>query len=401
MYYRVLAWLCVAAVQAGVARADTSSDTLARIRTAMAITLSRQPNYTCIQQVERSQRLLPRRRFQLHDVLRLEVALVDGREMFAWPGAGKFEDTDLTHMVTSGAIGTGNFANHARAVFQTSAPMFRYAGVAQMRGHSADRFDYTVPLIASGYRIKAGGQEATVGYHGSLWADASTHQLIRLEVNADAIPVDLGIASARTVMDYSMVRIGASDFLLPLESELFMVDLSGNESHNRTQFRSCRQYTGESVLIFDEAPSAPGEPQPEALLRSVPIPHGQVLDVQLVTDVDSESSAIGDAVKAKLDRTLKIKGVVLQPKGAILQGRISKLERNGDTISLDLQFSSIESADGRSEVEATIEDVRGVLANTGLRTPEIAHTFDQRAGIRMRAERIHLRPGSLLRLRVH
>ena len=64
------------------------------------------------------------------DLLRVEVALVDGKEMFAWPGARKFEQTDLTEMVTAGAIGTGDFALHARAVFQTRAPRFKYAGAS-------------------------------------------------------------------------------------------------------------------------------------------------------------------------------------------------------------------------------------------------------------------------------
>jgi hypothetical protein len=98
--------------------------TLSKIKRRMVETLARQPNYTCIQQVERSHRRLPRGKYELLDLVRIEVALVEGKEMFAWPGSRKFEDMDLGTMVTGGAIGTGNFATHARAVFQTSFRVF-------------------------------------------------------------------------------------------------------------------------------------------------------------------------------------------------------------------------------------------------------------------------------------
>src|ERR1039457_3931616 len=177
MYWSCLpAWLCALAMgSAQTVELSPDVAALARIRTTMAMHLARQPNYTCVQQVERSHRRLPRRRYELQDVLRLEVALVDGQEMFAWPGARKFEQTDLTEMVTAGAIGTGDFALHAKAVFQDPAPRFKWIGEAQLRGHRAEQFDFVVPLLESGYHLKNSGREAVVGFHGSFWADADTH----------------------------------------------------------------------------------------------------------------------------------------------------------------------------------------------------------------------------------
>src|SRR5579884_1905575 len=114
------AWLCALGI-CGAQSPDVVTPEvllLARIRTQMSRTLERQPNYTCVQEIERSHRIPPKHKFQLVDMLRLEVALVDGREMFAWPGAQKFEETELQKMVPQGAaIGNGNFALHARNVF--------------------------------------------------------------------------------------------------------------------------------------------------------------------------------------------------------------------------------------------------------------------------------------------
>jgi hypothetical protein len=376
--------------------------TLARIRVAMAETLARQPDYTCVQQIERSRRMLPRRRFELHDLLRIEVALVEGKEFFAWPGARKFEETDLTEMVTGGAIGTGDFALHARSVFETSAPVFKYAGTATLRGHQARQFDFVVPLAASGYHLKSGGLEAIVGYHGSLWADARDDQLLRLEVQADDIPRSLGIGSVRDIMDYGRVRIGASDFLLPLGSDLEMTDLAGNQSRNRTQFKSCRQYLGESVLTFAGAPmettaEPPSSPREKT---NIEVPGGMALDIRLTTDIDSASSAVGDPVTATLDYPLKQKHQVLFQKGAHLFGRILRFERHPDYATIDLEFFDIESGTSRSTVLARVEEV-----SLPLPYQPPASLFAQAApplpggGVRIRGSRIHLSNGIRLRLR--
>src|ERR1700758_3904276 len=101
---------------------------LARIKVHMMETLTRQPNYTCLETVERWQRSGLARQFSFIDRLRLEVAFVDGKEMFAWPGSQQFEDHDLRDWVPSGTFGTGEFAAHSRVVFGTNAATFEARG---------------------------------------------------------------------------------------------------------------------------------------------------------------------------------------------------------------------------------------------------------------------------------
>ena len=54
---------------------------LARIKAKAAENLQRLPNYTCTQTIERSHRNARARKFELLDTLRLEVALVEGKEL--------------------------------------------------------------------------------------------------------------------------------------------------------------------------------------------------------------------------------------------------------------------------------------------------------------------------------
>ncbi len=65
---------------------------LSQIKAKMADNLSRLPNYTCLQTIERSHRDARKKRFERQDLVRLEVALVGGRELFAWPGAPMLHD---------------------------------------------------------------------------------------------------------------------------------------------------------------------------------------------------------------------------------------------------------------------------------------------------------------------
>lgn len=327
---------------------------LTEIRQHMLRNLHRQPNYTCVETVERSHRASASRKFQLQDTLRLEVALVEGKEMFGWPGAKKFEDAELRDIVPSGAIGNGNFALHARAVFESNAATFQYRGETSLDGRPSVRYDFHVPLMLSGYNIRVGANESIVAYHGSFFADPKSRDVQRIEVIADDIPVVLGLAYASDRMEYARILIGDSEFLLPSASELTMIDLTGRESHNHVRFASCKQFSGESVLTFDEAPTEAPAP---ARVEEIEMPQDLVLVLRLIDQVDSDSSAVGDLLHAQLDRDVKFKGRVLMPKGAVAAGRITRLEKHEDYSLLGVEFLELEAAGLRAHFRAKLENV--------------------------------------------
>lgn len=81
---------------------------LERIRTRMASNLARTPNYTCVETIERAVRQNAKQEFRTMDRLRLEVALVEGKEMYSWPGAGRFEERTPGEIVPGGTTTTGD-----------------------------------------------------------------------------------------------------------------------------------------------------------------------------------------------------------------------------------------------------------------------------------------------------
>ena len=106
-----LAGLLLCLSTASDAQEEVAPERIERIKAKMADNLRRLPNYTCTETIERFMRGPRSRIFAPLDTLRLEVALVDGNELFARAGAGKVEEKDIWEIVGDGAaIGNGDFA---------------------------------------------------------------------------------------------------------------------------------------------------------------------------------------------------------------------------------------------------------------------------------------------------
>lgn len=331
---------------------------LSRIKEKMAQNLARLPNYTCLETIERSETAGPSRPLKRMDVLRLEVAQVGKEELFSWPGSSSFEEKDLGRLVGVGIVATGDFALHVRSIFQGLAPTFRYLGEEDLNGRRTLRYDYRISQLLSGYTIRSMGGQAVVPYHGSFWVDAASLELVRLDVHLDEIPPELGIASAGTSIYYAKTRIGDSDFLLPQSAELVLTRRSGASSRNRVEFTHCRQFRSESVVSFalEEVDPASAKPTGPTEVR---LPAGLSFTVELQTVVDSEKSSVGDLIQAKVSEEVKQEQKVLAPRGALLTGRLRRLERVSRLpgyFVVGLEFSQLEFGNTRGRFFARLEE---------------------------------------------
>lgn len=319
---------------------------LARIKVRAAENLQSLPNYTCLETIERSHRRAAGRRFELNDVIRLEVGYVDRKEVFAWPGSGKFEDTDITDMVSGGTIGNGSFALHVSGIFLSDAASFIQVGEREREGRKLLQYDYRVPMFRSGFRMRVKPTEGIVGYHGSFWVDPQSLDLVHLQILAEEIPPQLPVKSAAHTLRYQRMQLGERDFLLPLEGEMILTDLRGNESRNRLSFTKCRQFAGESVVRFDDPPeaaeAAPAPKPPEQFY----LPADLDVDFALETPVEAGRTAVGDPIVAKVLRDVKRKGTVYVPKGASVIGRLAHMSpvksARGDGWLIGLDFRRVE-----------------------------------------------------------
>lgn len=357
--------LCGAVPTIGAGAQASGGTELSQIKQRVSENLSRLPNYTCRQTIERSVQKAESRRYVPMDRLRLEVAYVGGKELFAWPGASRFEEKRIEQLVGGGAIGNGQFGGHVEAIFRGPGATFKRDGDTSLNGRKAIRYEYSVPREKSEFVVSTEFGGAVVGYHGSFWVEAGTLDLLRLDVQTDQIPPHVQLTSDTNVMEYARLPIGESDFLLPKFSELRMTQPDGAVSRNRVSFDGCRQYMGESVIRFDEDTSGTAA----AAVKSIPVSLAGGLEVEaaLRTKIDMETGAVGDPVSVELLSPIRGRdGGVLAPKGALLTGRISRLGRRfavfGDFYVVGILLTGISSGNRKGEFAADLQEV-GIATN--------------------------------------
>jgi hypothetical protein len=320
----------------------------------------RMPRYTCVETVSRAQYDPPRggaascqsvitmRKLvtsrgvpMFRDRLRLDVAVIDQSEIFSWAGAGKFETRDVGDLVGGGASGSGEFGGFLSSVFGSAPDEIRYAG----RRHSLSLFEYTVPVERSGYRIHSGPKDPSrvLGYQGTFSVDPADGDLQQLVVESDPFPPGDEVCHVQHTMDYSRVKIGKSDFLLPEVSTMDALYHNGAESLNETRYSECREYVGESTIRFDDVDPAADKGAVTTALP--PLPPKAHLVVGLATPINTETAAAGDIVEGVLLRDVIEKKSTLAKQNDRLHGRILRLQQYSEPTPrwlIAIRFDSIE-----------------------------------------------------------
>jgi hypothetical protein len=377
-----------------------------RARSAVSVSLSKQPDFTCVETIERSQRQPKRGKFELRDNVRLEVALVNGHELYAWPGAPKFEERSLREMV-GGTIGTGDFATHARNLFLTDIAQFRYQGRETINGHDAHKFHFRVPLDRSTFQMRVGVSEGPVGYQGHVWNDASTFELIRIDFEIDQIPPGMPLAAGHKQIDYARVNIGGTLYTLPSSTEMTLAHVDGTENRNRMVFSGCRQYTGESTLILEE-PAPVRAPAPNTPAIEITLPADLQVPLKLVTPIDLGKVAIGESSTWEVTAGVHRQGREIIPKGARVELRIDHFGCTRYPVAycfLGLLPGRIEYDNKAGEFSAELEQpdmqesltnmLRGVNERERVPLPEMGNVNRGAGVLILRGSRPHLASGWL------
>lgn len=335
---RVLIWLFCAA--SSCAAADDWVQFLEGVREKVAREITKSANYTCVQTIDRSYYRTAKpvsagcaiavseqaRKEMMHDRLRLDVAVSEGREIYSWHGESKFSTSSVGDVVQTGPISSGGFVGFLQNIFITPGVLFSYSGRAVVNGVPIQTFQYTVPLSKTGYHIQAKHGKPVVPFHGSFSANANNFQLTSLELIIDDIPEDSNICSADSETHYQVANISGKDSLIP---ELFLLRME-DDVHvytiSRNEYSQCREFGSESKLHFDVKESA-AEAGSGNQAAAEPLPAGMTLRIGLRSRIDDRTSYTGDPVEGILLDGVKIPGTERSiEKNALLHGVITKLE---------------------------------------------------------------------------
>jgi hypothetical protein len=336
--------ILLAIVWAGSAQAQempAEAQRVLELATGKVLNTARKlPRYTCQERIEREylspSKVLPQdkstcgaKRADLirvaTDRVRLEVAIADGREINAWPGASQFDSRDVDQLVTSGPISTGSFGTLLRGVFDNPGARVTFAGEKTVEGRRVFRYTYAVPLAASHYQVKLiGGMWWNTPYSGEFEISVEAADLAHLTQDTGTLSVDSGMCRAETGIDYHFEKVGEGGFLIPRQAQLRTSHPDGSATLSMTTFSACHEYTAESTIRFDDA-DAPSEENTRASKQaSAAFAGGLELMLKLAAPIDTDTAAAGDIVSATIARPVlnpKSKEVVA-PAGVRVRGRI-------------------------------------------------------------------------------
>jgi hypothetical protein len=189
------------------------------------------------------------------------------------------------------------------------------------------------------------------------------------------------ICQADATLDYHSLHVGDSDVLLPRQAELQLVLDDQRETNSTTTFSNCRQYKTESALHF-EGDNGEGVAAVQPLVRSaVPLPIGLPILLALDAPLDTDSSAAGDPVTARVVKPVHRPGssAMLIPAGARVRGRITRLEHHllpNAYFLVGLSFNRLEvqniSSPFAARFESDVELARALGANLVVRERGVA-----------------------------
>jgi hypothetical protein len=108
--------------------------------------------------------------------------------------------------------------------------------------------------------------------------------------------------------------------------------------------------------------------------HSVDIPAGTTFDVEMITPVDTRTSATGDKIEAKLSAPIVIDGKVVAEAGSKVSGEVSDIQKasrhkgEDDRAFIALTFNTLETTDGPKALHATVNNAEGKMVAKGTST---------------------------------
>jgi hypothetical protein len=335
---------------------------LAHVRAHVREVFAHLPNYTCLETIERFSRSSTEERVKLVDGVGMEVLYTGGAELYAAPGASRFQGENPVAFIGAGLMSTGAFALHLKAVLLNDKAQLTWRGEEPLEGRRTARWDFVVSRFDSGLTIHAAGG-GSAGIQGSVWADPATLDILRLEDHAYDFPPFLPVKAATTIVNYARMRVGQDVVMLPQEGIVSVLTTSNSDAEDRNlfAFTHCRAFGSQSSIKFDAVTPAAEPPK----MMSGSADAATILPAELEVPVLLEApvtgtAAVGDPVEGKIPADIVKSGKVLIPRGAVAHGRIRRLQQvyqNGQYFAVGLEFTELEAGSERFQFYADLTKV--------------------------------------------
>lgn len=226
------------------------------------------PNFICTQVTRRHADPTGQENWRMLDTVQERLSYADGKEEYTVVLVNNRAVTNVSHTQLGGSTSSGEFGSMLAEIFSPeSHTEFEWERWATLRGRRMYVYSFRVPQRYSQYTILSvdTGRQIVAGYHGLIYADRDTKQVIRIKLDADAIPKDFPIQSVSLDLHYDFANIAGQEYILPLKA-----DLKSSQGRfltwNEVEFRLYRKFETDTSITFDPVGAIP-----EDQLREEPV----------------------------------------------------------------------------------------------------------------------------------
>ena len=224
------------------------------------------PNFICAQVTTRSYDPSGAESWRLADKVQEQLSYVDGKEDYKVALVNDLPVTNVKHDQLGGITSSGEFGTMLYQIFAPqSQTEFEWERWATLRRRRMYVFSFRVAQPNSDYSIKdqPSGRTIIAGYHGLVYADAETRQIMRIKMDCDGLE-GFPISQVSLTLDYAPTKISDQEFVLPMAAEV-RSRTGRTLGRNQIQFSLYRKFTSDATITFDTP-----DPVPEDQLREQP-----------------------------------------------------------------------------------------------------------------------------------
>jgi hypothetical protein len=221
------------------------------------------PDFLCTQAIRRYAGTDGNESWRLMDRLVVRLGYAERREDYKLISIDD-RPTDKDYQALAGATSAGEFGSMLHEIFNPqSHAEFRWEREVTLHDRPVHVFSYQVALGDASYQLSYGTdpqhrQRVTTGFHGLVYVDRETSQVVKFVLEADHIPADFPLQRAVTTVDYDFAEVGGKPYLLPLRADV-RLGTDAQMTRNDVQFVNYRKFSADTTLSFDTPAPLPEE----------------------------------------------------------------------------------------------------------------------------------------------
>jgi len=224
------------------------------------------PNFICAQVTTRSFDPSGTESWHQADKIQEQLSYVDGKEDYKVVLVNNLPVANMKHEKLGGITSSGEFGTMLYQIFAPQTQTrFDWERWATLRGKRMYVFSFRVEQPNSDYSIyhQPSGRTIVAGYHGLIYADAETRQIMRIKMDCDGLEA-FPINQVSLTLDYAPTLISEQSFVLPMAAEVRSRE-GKSLGKNVMQFSLYRKFGADATITFDTP-----DPIPEDQLKEQP-----------------------------------------------------------------------------------------------------------------------------------